>query len=110
MRPNSGCQIAETAKFATGCRQWHSTVAQAERKNPPGVGGRVSAGGFLPLLVDCAAWVIRPAGEARAYRNNAEPTRWLRARQKPACASPAELCHWEGTSLRGTLRPDLGYR
>ena len=31
---------------------------------PSGIG--VGAGGLLPLLVNCAAWVIGPAGEARA--------------------------------------------
>jgi hypothetical protein len=35
---------------------------------PVGV-GRVGAGSFLLLLVDCAAWVIGPAGEARADRS-----------------------------------------
>ncbi len=48
-------------------------------KNPPVWGRRVGVGGFLPLLVNCPAWVIRPADEAHAYRTNADQRRRFRA-------------------------------
>jgi len=34
----------------------------------------VGAGGLLPLLVNCAAWVIGPAGEARANESDHDAT------------------------------------
>src|SRR3954453_1810608 len=69
---------------------------------PVGV-GRVGAGSFLLLLVDCAAWVIRPAGEERAYKDNAKVACWLPTEPKkpfPPCeracrpgeTSPALAC------------------
>jgi len=36
------------------------------KETRPVVDGRVGAGSFLLLMVDCAAWVIKPAGEAPA--------------------------------------------
>src|SRR3954452_5792453 len=82
---------------------------------PVGI-GRVGAGSFLLLLVDCAAWVIRPAGEARAYKDNAKVACWLHTEPKkpfPPCdcacrpgeTSPALACR--ATKRATTLKPRL---
>src|SRR3954454_3951186 len=67
---------------------------------PVGV-GRVGADSFLLLLVDCAGWVIRPAGEARAYKDNAKVACWLPTEpKKPFSALRARL-----PSRRDVARP-----
>jgi hypothetical protein len=55
------------AKPARGGRLWSQNQSALVQPGQwaPGMQAR-RAGGLVPLVVDCAAWVIRPAGEARA--------------------------------------------
>ena len=56
-----------------------SELSGLRQKEPACWGRRVGVGGFLPLLVNCPAWVIRPADEAHACQDNAETKRGFRA-------------------------------
>ena len=75
-------------------------ASHRRQEKPACSGRRVGAGGLLPLLVNCTAWVIRPAGEAHACQTNARVSSRFQDRLWTSPGS-VSIPHAATPSLRG---------